>query len=109
MRLSHPLSVEIGLVKFSSDRTQKLNSTKENLRQEVRHIRRALILDNYPDKLARKYVRKCKNKINNNSSDSDNNNNDNNNNDNNNNGNNNNIIINDDNNNKESKSSVLIP
>nr|CAH8857451.1 unnamed protein product [Trichobilharzia regenti] len=107
-RSSHPMSVEIGLVKCSSDRAQKLSSTKKNLRQEVIHIREALKLNNYPDKLVRKYVRKCKNKINNDSSDSDNNN-DSNNNDNN--SNNNTIIINinDDTNNKESKSSVVIP
>ncbi|CAH8826047.1 unnamed protein product [Trichobilharzia szidati] len=96
------MSVKIGLVKCLNDRAQKLSSTKENLKQELIHIKEALKLNNYPDKLVRKYVRKCKNKINNDSSDSDNNNNnDNDNSDNNNN-------INDDTNNKESKSSVVI-
>ncbi|VDQ09060.1 unnamed protein product [Trichobilharzia regenti] len=96
-RSSHPMSLTIGLVKCLTDRAQKLNSTKENLRQEVIHIREALTLNNYSDKLVRKYVGKCKNKINNDSRDSDNNNGDNN------------ININDDTKNKESKSSVVIP
>ncbi|CAH8865089.1 unnamed protein product [Trichobilharzia szidati] len=94
------MSVKIGLVKCLNDRAQKLSSTKENLKQELAHIKEALKLNNYPDKLVRKYVKKSKNKINNDSSDSDNNNN--NDSDNNNN-------INDDTNNKESKSSVVIP
>ncbi|VDQ09374.1 unnamed protein product [Trichobilharzia regenti] len=64
------MSVKIGLVKC-------LSSTDENLRQEVKHTREALKINNYPDKLVRKYVGKCKNKTNNVSSDSDNNNNNN--------------------------------
>ncbi|CAH8868385.1 unnamed protein product [Trichobilharzia szidati] len=98
---SHPMSVKVGLVKCLNDRAQKLSSTKENLNQELIHIKEALKLNNYPDKLVRKYVRKCKNKINNDNSDSDyNNNNDNSDNNNN---------IDNDTNNKESKSSVVIP
>ncbi|VDQ01043.1 unnamed protein product [Trichobilharzia regenti] len=90
---------------------QKLSSTKENLRQEVIHIKEALKLDNYPDKLVKKYVSKCKNKINNDNRDSNDNNNNNDNNSDNNNGNNNsdNNNINDGTNNKESKSSTVIP
>ncbi|VDP98059.1 unnamed protein product [Trichobilharzia regenti] len=84
---------------------KKRSSSKENLRQEVTHIKEALKLNNYPDKLVRKYVRKSKNKMNNDSNDSDNNN-DNNNIDNNSSDNNDNI--NDDTNNKESKSSTVI-
>ncbi|CAH8874619.1 unnamed protein product [Trichobilharzia szidati] len=64
--------VKIRLVKCLNNRAQKLRSTKENLRQEVRHIGEALKLNNYPDKLVRKYVGKCKNKINNESSDNNN-------------------------------------
>nr|CAH8868918.1 unnamed protein product [Trichobilharzia regenti] len=72
-RSSHHMSVKIRLVKCLGNRAQKLRSTKENLRQEVRHMRETLKLNNYADKLVRKYVGKCKNKINNDSSDSDNN------------------------------------
>ncbi|VDQ12338.1 unnamed protein product [Trichobilharzia regenti] len=68
----------------------------------MRHIRESLKRNNYPDKLVREYVGKCKNKINNDSSHSDNNNSDNSDDNNNNN-------ISDDTSNKESKSSVVIP
>nr|CAH8824161.1 unnamed protein product [Trichobilharzia regenti] len=94
------MSVKIGLVKCLSDRAKKLSSTKENLRQEVIHIREALKLNNYLDKLVGKYERKCKNKINNDSTDSDNNDTKNN------------MHVkyaHDNTNNKESKSSVVIP
>nr|CAH8863640.1 unnamed protein product [Trichobilharzia regenti] len=89
------MSVKIGLAKCLSDNiAQKLSSNKQNLRQEVRHTREALkLINNYPNKLVRKYVGKCKTKINNDSSNSDSNNNN----------------INDGTNNKESKSSVVIP
>ncbi|VDP99033.1 unnamed protein product [Trichobilharzia regenti] len=96
------------LVKCLSDREQNLSSTKENVRQEVRHIRQGLKLNYYPDKLVRKYVRKSKNKIKIDSSDCDNIKNNNNNN----------SDINDDmhvkyaqdnTSNKESKSSLVIP
>ncbi|VDP96399.1 unnamed protein product [Trichobilharzia regenti] len=50
---------------------------KENLGQEVIHIKETLKLNNYQDKLVKEHVGKCKNKINNDNSDSDNNNNDN--------------------------------
>nr|CAH8848604.1 unnamed protein product [Trichobilharzia regenti] len=103
------MSVKIALVKCLSDRAQKLSSTKESLRQEVKHLKEALKLNNHPDKLVRKYVKKCKNKINNDSSDSDDNNNYSNNNNDNNNNNSDNNNINDDTNNKESELSVVIP
>ncbi|VDQ09100.1 unnamed protein product [Trichobilharzia regenti] len=89
-------------MKCLSNRAQKLSSTKENLRQEVVHIKEALKIKNYHDKLVKKYVRKCKNKINKDSSDSDSNNGNNNNN-----SDNNNIV--DETNNKESKPSMVIP
>nr|CAH8828250.1 unnamed protein product [Trichobilharzia regenti] len=59
-RSSHPMSVKIGLVKCLNDRAQKLSSTKENLRQKVIHIKEDLKLNNYPDKLVKKYVSKSK-------------------------------------------------
>nr|CAH8830611.1 unnamed protein product [Trichobilharzia regenti] len=69
------LYVSKRLVKCFSNRAQKLSSIKENLRQEVRHVREALESNNCLNKLIRKYVGKYKNEINNSSNDSDNNNN----------------------------------
>ncbi|CAH8604775.1 unnamed protein product [Heterobilharzia americana] len=53
---SHLISVKVGLVKSLSDREKQLTSGLGNLRQEIRHIKNTLHLNNYPLKFINKFI-----------------------------------------------------
>ncbi|CAH8290449.1 unnamed protein product, partial [Heterobilharzia americana] len=72
---SHPVSVKAGLVKCLNNRAEKLTSHCKDLNKELKHIKEALITNNYPHHFIKKFTRthkKQNNNTNTNTNNSDN-------------------------------------